>query len=67
MADKTGKGEGQVVSRAKDSRADRLKHALRENLKRRKMQARLRGKNATSPSTGGEASLHDDTGNDPDG
>ena len=67
MADKTGKGEGQVVSRAKDSRADRLKHALRENLKRRKIQARLRGKSENAPSTDDKTALHEDTGNDPDG
>jgi len=67
MADKTGKGEGQVVSRAKDSRADRLKLALRENLKRRKMQARERGKSAGAPSTGDKTALHEDTGDDPDG
>jgi hypothetical protein len=66
MADKSGKGEGQVTPRARDLRADRLKLALRENLKRRKLQARGRGKNESSPSTGGEASLHEDTGDDPD-
>ena len=66
MADKSGKSGGQVTKRAKDSRADRLKLKLRENLMRRKMQARERGKNQSAPSTGGEASLHEDTGNDPD-
>lgn len=66
MDDRGGKDAGQVTKRAKDSRADRLKLALRENLKRRKMQARERGKNEGAPSTGGEASLHEDTGDDPD-
>jgi hypothetical protein len=66
MADKGGKDEGQVTARAKNSRADRLKNALRENLKRRKMQARERGKAGEAPSTGDKTSLHDDTGDDPD-
>ena len=66
MADKVGKGGGQVTARARDSRADRLKLALRENLKRRKMQSRERGKAGDAPSTGDEASLHDDAGDDPE-
>jgi hypothetical protein len=66
MADKGGKDQGQVTARAKDSRAARLKSALRENLKRRKMQARERGKAGDAPSTGDKTSLHDDTGDDPD-
>ena len=64
MADKVGKDPSQVTARAKDSRADRLKLALRENLKRRKMQARERGKGGDAPSTGGKPSLHED--GDPD-
>jgi hypothetical protein len=66
MADKGGKGEGQVTAGAKDSRADRLKSALRENLKRRKMQARERGKGGDAPSTGDKTSLHEETRDDPD-
>jgi hypothetical protein len=66
MADKGGKGEGQVAARARDSRADRLKSALRENLKRRKMQARERGKGDDAPSTGDKVSLHEDAKDDPD-
>jgi hypothetical protein len=66
MADKGGKGEGQVATRAKDSRADRLKSALRANLKRRKMQARERGKGGDAASTGDKTSLHEDAANDPD-
>jgi hypothetical protein len=60
MADKSGKDPGQVTARAKDSRADRLKNALRENLKRRKVQARERGKGGEAPSTGDKISLHED-------
>ena len=64
MADKDGKDPRQVTARARDSRADRLKLALRANLKRRKMQARERGEAADAPSTGDETSLHE--GDDPD-
>jgi hypothetical protein len=65
MTDKAGKSGGQVTAGAKDSRADRLKQALRANLKRRKMQARERGKNDDAPSTRDEASLHEGR-DDPD-
>ena len=61
MADKSGKN--QVTARTKNSRASRLKLALRENLKRRKTQARERGK---GPSTGEKISLHEAGGDDPD-
>ena len=64
MADKVGKDSSQVTARAKDSRADRLKLALRANLKRRKMQAHERGKAADAASTGDKTSLHED--GDPD-
>jgi hypothetical protein len=66
MADKGGEGERQVAPRAKEARADRLKLALRENLKRRKMQARERGKGSDAHSTGRAASLHEDTADDPE-
>jgi hypothetical protein len=66
MADKGGKDRSQVTARPRDSRADRLKFKLRENLKRRKMQARERGKSDDAPSTGGKPSLHEDGGDDPD-
>ena len=66
MRDKSGEWEGQVTKRAKDTRADRLKLKLRENLKRRKMQARERGNGGNAPSTGGKTSLHDDAKDDPD-
>jgi len=52
MADETGKRE------RKDSRQDRLKLALRENLKRRKAQARERSQMAEPPSIADEASLN---------
>ena len=66
MADNSGKDQSQVPARAKDSRTDRLKNALRENLRRRKMQARERGRAGDTPSTGEKTSLHDDTGDEPD-
>jgi hypothetical protein len=66
MADKGGKDERQVTARPRDSRADRLNSALRENLKRRKIQARERGKAGEVPSTGDKTSLHEGGGDDPD-
>lgn len=60
MAQDGGKGDG------KATRQDRLKHALRENLKRRKAQARERGKMTGAPSTGHETSLHEEAGSAPD-
>jgi hypothetical protein len=44
MADDKSRSAELTAPRAKDSRQDRLKSALRENLKRRKMQARERDK-----------------------
>jgi len=49
-------GGGQAGARVKDSRQDRLKLALRENLKRRKSQARGREDVASEPA---QASLDD--------
>jgi secreted protein with Ig-like and vWFA domain len=66
MPDKDGKDQSQVTVRAKDSRADRLKRALRENLKRRKVQARERGKAGEAASTGDKSTLHDGAKRDPD-
>ena len=43
-------------------RQDRLKLALRENLKRRKSQARGRGEVAVAPSEQGAVSPHDASG-----
>jgi hypothetical protein len=48
---------GKTGADAKDLRQDRLKAALRENLKRRKSQARGRGDLASSE--GADASLDD--------
>jgi len=48
----------------KDSRHDRLKLALRENLKRRKAQAR--GRSDAGPSGSADASLDDGGGEKPD-
>jgi hypothetical protein len=53
--EKTGAG-------AKDLRQDRLKAALRENLKRRKSQARGRDDPGTAPSEHADASLDDPDG-----
>ena len=44
MVDDKGRNGQSTAPRVKDSRQDRLKSALRENLKRRKMQARERDK-----------------------
>ena len=51
MADDKGRGGETMAPRVKDSRQDRLKSALRENLKRRKMQARERDKKNDVPSS----------------
>ena len=55
-----GKGSGQAGSRVKDARQDRLKLALRENLKRRKSQAR--GREDTASSEVPDVSLDDADG-----
>jgi hypothetical protein len=63
------KGEGQTGTPAvrdqgkdptKDPRRDRLKLALRENLKRRKSQARGRGDVTIAPSNADKVSLDED-------
>jgi len=56
------RGGGQAGARVKDSRQDRLKLALRENLKRRKSQARGREDVASEPADG---SVDDAGGNEP--
>jgi hypothetical protein len=48
--------------REKDSRQDRLKLALRENLKRRKTQAREREKTTEASSADDETCLHGGVG-----
>jgi len=50
-----------------NARQDRLKLALRENLKRRKSQARGRGDSVPASSAGDEATPHDDSGKEPGG
>ena len=60
--DKDAKKSGAEM---KDSRRDRLKLALRENLKRRKSQARGRGE-ASASSESADASLDDAGGEKPD-
>jgi hypothetical protein len=62
MKDDRDKVERQAAG-AKDSRQDRLKLALRENLKRRKSQARGRSGPARASSENGDASLDDANGN----
>ena len=64
MQDDKHKREGQTASPAKkiqgkDSRRDRLKLALRENLKRRKSQAKGRNDVADAPFNEDDASPHD--------
>jgi hypothetical protein len=49
----------------KDSRQERLKVALRENLKRRKSQARGRSEEAAAPSETADVSLDDASGDEP--
>jgi hypothetical protein len=59
MADQGDKREDSAP-RVKNSRHERLKLALRDNLKRRKAQARERGKMQAAPSHGHEGALDDD-------
>jgi hypothetical protein len=66
MTDDMKKGEGRAGHLAeKDARRDRLKEALRENLKRRKSQARGRNDIALAPSPGEAAAPHDGGGEKP--
>jgi hypothetical protein len=70
MKDGGDKREGQAGALAKnsgkspkqDARQDRLKLALRENLKRRKSQARGRSDQASEPSNADDAAPYDDSG-----
>ena len=63
MAGDQDKDSGKPSADVKDSRRDRLKLALRENLKRRKAQAR--GRSDAEPSESGDASLDDAGGEKP--
>jgi hypothetical protein len=70
MKDDKHKGEGRsgVPSKndsGKASRQDRLKLALRENLKRRKSQAKGRSDVAMTPSNGDDVAPHDVGGKNP--
>jgi hypothetical protein len=59
MTDDQGKRSGKSGADVKDSRQQRLKRALRENLKRRKSQARGRSDEAAASSETADASLDD--------
>jgi hypothetical protein len=61
MTDEKDKREGQTAAPAKNPKLDRLKLALRENLKRRKSQARGRSHVVGAPSGDVDASLHEDS------
>jgi hypothetical protein len=63
MTGDQGKGAGKTAADVKDSRRDRLKLALRENLKRRKSQARGRSDVASSETA--DASLDEASGEKP--
>jgi hypothetical protein len=65
MKDDPGKGAGKTGADAKGSRQDRLKLALRENLKRRKSQARGRSEIDAASSENADASLDDASGEKP--
>jgi hypothetical protein len=67
MKDDEHKRELKTGTPAKNPRQDRLKLALRENLKRRKSQARGRSDIAISPSNGDDTSPHDESGKKPGG
>jgi hypothetical protein len=65
MKDDKDKRESQTGAAAGNPRQDRLKRALRENLKRRKSQARGRSDPATAPSNGDNVSPYDESGKKP--
>jgi hypothetical protein len=65
MKDEKDKYEGQTGKPAKNPRQDRLKLALRENLKRRKSQARGRSDVTLAPSNEDDVSPHDVSGKKP--
>jgi hypothetical protein len=69
MKDDKDNREGQTGKSArnpgKDSRQDRLKLALRENLKRRKSQSRARGDIATASSNDDDVTPHGESGKKP--
>jgi hypothetical protein len=65
MKDDSDKREGHTGKSAKNPRADRLKLALRENLKRRKSQSRARGDAMMAPSHGDDVTPDDVGGKKP--
>jgi len=65
MTDDQEKRAGKIGRDVKDSRQQRLKLALRENLKRRKSQARGRSDEAAASSETADASLDDASGEKP--
>jgi hypothetical protein len=65
MKDDRDKHEGQTRAAAKNPRQDRLKLALRENLKRRKSQTKGRSDSAVAPSNHDHAPPHDGDGKKP--
>jgi hypothetical protein len=65
MKDEKDKREGQTGRAAKNPRQDRLKLALRENLKRRKSQAKGRSDITAAPSAGDDLTPHDVSGKKP--
>jgi hypothetical protein len=65
MKDDKDKREGQTGAAANNSRQDRLKRALRENLKRRKTQARGRSDPGSAPSNRDDVSPYDGSGKKP--
>src|SRR6202051_2211393 len=65
MKDDKANRDRQISSPAKDSRQDRLKLALRENLKRRKSQARGRSDAVCASSKSDDVPPHDGSKKDP--
>jgi hypothetical protein len=64
--DKDGRQTGTPAKKPRNNpRQDRLKLALRENLKRRKSQARGRGDATMAPSNGDDVSPDDGNGKKP--
>jgi hypothetical protein len=61
MADEGEKRDVQGAPRDRESRQQRLKLALRDNLRRRKSQARERGKMPAQPSNDHDDPLDHDT------
>jgi hypothetical protein len=65
MTDQKDKRESQTGAASGNPRQERLKRALRENLKRRKTQARGRSDPAIASSNGDDISPYDESGKKP--